>query len=228
MKKAIVIFSGGQDSTTCLFWALKKFDWVHALTFNYGQKHRCELNASWEICEMFKIPRFIINVPGVLQGTSPLINENEEVEKYESADVLPGGLEKTFVPGRNILFLTIAANIAYINCAKYIITGVSQEDFGGYPDCRKSFIDSMNHTINLGLEADIDILTPLIHKTKKETVQMAVGLGPDCIKALAYSHTCYEGKYPPCGHCHACLLRAKGFTEAGITDPLIERYKNGI
>lgn len=227
-KKALVVLSGGQDSTTCLFWALRWYDEVHAITFNYGQRHDREILAAMKVAVAAQVASHeIIALPDLLQGTSPLVNKFADVERYQSADTLPGGIEKTFVPMRNTLFLTIAANRAVVKGCFDIITGVSQEDFGGYPDCREDFIRSLQGTFRLSLEGitGINIVTPLIHLNKKETVLMAKDLGEECWNALAMSHTCYNGDTPPCGHCHACLLRAKGFDEAGLPDPLLERSR---
>lgn len=221
--KALVVLSGGQDSVTCLYWAKKHYEEVIAITFNYGQRHRIELESAIKTASLANVEHETINVKGTLEGTSPLVNFNFEVEQYKDAESLPGGLEKTFVPSRNMLFLTIASNRAYVHECDFIVTGVSQEDFGGYPDCRETFIRSMEMTINKGLDKDIRIITPLINLTKKETVELAYSLGEDCWDALSYSHTCYNGHYPPCGNCHSCLLREKGFKEAGLADPLIAR-----
>lgn len=224
MNKVLVILSGGQDSTTCLFWAKKHFDEVHAITFNYGQRHLVEIEAARDIARMAHVASHEVLYLGknILAGTSPLTNPDFEVEKYASADVLPGGLEKTFVPGRNILFLTIAANRAYCLGAKNMVTGVAQEDFGGYPDCRAMFIHKQEQALQAGLDFGLMVHTPLMHLTKAETVTMAQNL-PGCMEALAYSHTCYDGQVPPCGKCHACLLRARGFKQAGVIDPLVAR-----
>jgi 7-cyano-7-deazaguanine synthase len=224
-KKALVVLSGGQDSTTCLYWALNNPNYsdVRTITFDYGQKHSVEIEAAQKIANLAGVENEIINIRDTLKGTSPLVNKDFEVEKYKDADSLPGGLEKTFVPSRNMLFLTIASNRAYIHDCSAIITGVSQEDFGGYPDCRQTFIDSMEKTFLTGLEKPIKIVTPLIDLNKKQTVELAVKLD-GCMNALYFSHTCYEGEHPvPCGKCHACLLRQKGFDEAGVIDPIQER-----
>lgn len=227
MKKTLVILSGGQDSTTCLYWAKKQpqVEQVHALTFDYGQRHGVEIDRACGIARRAGVDSHeVLQLPAkILQGTSPLTNPSQEVERYASADVLPGGLEKTFVPGRNILFLTLAANRAHVLGCDALVIGVSQEDFGGYPDCRASFIEAMGIAISEGMPSPIEIKTPLIDLDKKQTVWMAKDLGPECWEALGYSHTCYNGESPPCGSCHACLLRQKGFDEAGLTDPLIER-----
>ncbi|OPZ90607.1 MAG: 7-cyano-7-deazaguanine synthase [bacterium ADurb.Bin425] len=135
---------------------------------------------------------------------------------------LPSGVATTFVPGRNILFFTIAANRAYVHNVDSIVVGVAQQDYGGYPDCRQDFISKLEAALVSGLDRRLEIVTPLMNMTKKETVELAQSL-PGCLDALAYSTTCYEGHFPPCGKCHSCVLRAKGFAEAGVNDPLLER-----
>lgn len=226
MKKALIVLSGGQDSTTCLYFVKKHWPEheLHALTFNYGQRHDIEISCAKTIASMAGCKTHeIIDLPkGILSGTSPLTDHSHDVEQYADAESLPGGLEDTFVPGRNLLFLAIAANRAYVLGADMIVTGVAQEDFGGYPDCRDSFIRSMQQTIQQAMDKDIDIQTPLMYLNKRQTIRLAESL-PGCLDALANSHTCYKGEQPPCGKCHACLLRAKGFEEAGIPDPMIER-----
>ena len=224
---AVVLLSGGQDSTTCLYWALKRWKKVTALTIVYGQRHVVEVDAAKKIAEDAGVPHEILELPKLLKGTSPLVNDNEEVGQYESAEDLPGGIEPTFVPCRNILFLTIAANRAACLGYSNIITGVCEEDYGGYPDCRSDFIGRMEDALVAGIwgaESDKNIMvhTPLMWLTKKASVDLAISL-PGCMEALAYSHTCYNGSVPPCGKCHACLLRAKGFSDAGVADPLVER-----
>lgn len=250
MNKALVVLSGGQDSTTCLYSALHTFDEVHAITFDYGQRHRIELDAAAFIAKHAEV-----NVPGsldiggyrkvasheviklgdhILKSTSPLVSHNE-LEQYASHQVLPGGVEKTFVPMRNQLFLTIAANRAYALGCKIVVTGVCQEDFGGYPDCRQTFIDAFKMATALGSFNDglgdpqaLQIYTPLMNLTKAQSVAMAINL-PGCYGMLAFSHTSYDGQFPPVGKDHATLLRAKGFEEADIPDPLVLRaYKLGI
>lgn len=232
MEKAIVVFSGGQDSTTCLHWALGKGLDVYPVTFYYGQKHAVEIDAAKKILDLAGLldRHEVINLgESILKGTSPLVNKDEKLEQYADHHSLPGGLEKTFVPLRNQLFLTVAANRAYVHGARYLITGVCQEDFGGYPDCRRVFIDALQDACNYGSftgEKDtlppLNIVTPLMSLTKADTVRMAMSMD-GCMKALAYSHTAYDGQYPPVGKDHATLLRAKGFEEAGIPDPLVVR-----
>ena len=226
MKKALVIFSGGQDSTTCLYWAKQHFDEVNALTFDYGQRHRRELDAAHLIGKMCGVASHELVTLGrdVLKGTSPLVS-GEKLEQYEDHHSLPGGIEKTFVPMRNQLFLTIAANRAVCLGAEVMVTGVCEEDFGGYPDCRQVFINAVElatNRSNEGAAPVMEIATPLMRLTKAKTVKLALEL-PGCYRALAYSHTAYDGQYPPVGHDHATLLRAKGFEEACVPDPLILR-----
>jgi 7-cyano-7-deazaguanine synthase len=229
--KALVILSGGQDSTTCLYWALQQFDQVHAVTYDYGQRHRIELDAAEKVASMAGLVEFehvTVRVGPILAGASPLVSQNA-LEQYPDMYALPGGLEKTFVPGRNLLFLTLAANHAYARGIINLVTGVCQEDFGGYPDCRRVFIDAAEQAIRLGFGYDdndqfsqMRIFTPLMDLTKAQSVRMAHEL-PGCWDALAHTHTAYDGKYPPTGNDHASLLRAKGFYEAGFPDPLVLR-----
>jgi len=223
-QSVLVVFSGGQDSTTCLYWAKKNFQEVKTVSFDYGQKHEIETESAKKICELAGLEFDLVKIPEVLRSSSALVNKNESLGKYEKIEDLPGGLEPTFVPARNILFLTIAANIAMSHGIRDIVIGVCEEDFGGYYDCRQDFINAMQLALSqgiLGTDEGIRIHTPLMKLTKAETVKLAQKLGDDCMQALAYSHTCYDGVFPPCGKCHACHLRARGFKEAGISDPLL-------
>ena len=220
MSKALVVFSGGQDSTTCLYWAKQRFDSVRALTFDYGQRHRLELVSARIIAQMAGIEQEVIDLGHIFAGLSPLTDLGKSVETYDVVENLPQGIASTFVPGRNILFLSVAANRAYVLGCDTVVIGVAQQDFGGYPDCRLDFIDKMQAALASGLEAPLVIETPLMNLTKKETVVLAQSL-PGCLEALAYSTTCYNGENPPCGHCNSCLLRARGFEQAGIIDPLL-------
>lgn len=233
--RSVVVLSGGQDSTTCLFWALNDGHQVDCVTFNYGQRHKIELDAARKIVQIADKhypgqirSHEIIDLGPVLKGTSPLVS-GEQLEQYKDHTALPGGLEKTFVPMRNQLFLTIAANRAAVNNSQVLITGVCEEDFGGYPDCRTVFIKALQHACNTGTftgengaPKPLGILTPLMKLTKAASVELALTL-PGCYEALAYSHTSYDGQFPPTGHDHATLLREKGFIEANVPDPLVLR-----
>jgi 7-cyano-7-deazaguanine synthase len=230
-QKVLVVLSGGQDSTTCLYWALSNPDWdVYAITFDYKQRHRRELNAARRIAAIAGLmcKHEVVELGPILKGTSPLVS-GAALEQYADSQSLPGGLEKTFVPMRNQLFLTVAANRAYCLGAHKLVTGVCEEDYGGYPDCRREFINHLEDACSAGTftgEKDtlpaLEIFTPLMNLTKAQTVGMALAL-KGCYQALAYSHTAYDGQYPPKGKDHATLLREKGFAEAGVPDPLILR-----
>jgi 7-cyano-7-deazaguanine synthase len=224
MTKAIVLFSGGQDSTTCLYWARQMFDQVQAISVYYGQRHKAELDAAQAITAKAGVSWTVLEVPvlGTL-GDSALVDASKPLTSSGGRpDVaMPEGLPSSFVPGRNLLFLTLAAAVAVKEGAHDIVTGVCQTDYSGYPDCRRSFVDSLEATLAAAMPSSalpLRILTPLMWLTKAETVQLARRL-PGAWDALALSITCYHGQRPGCGACAACTLRAAGFAEAGETDP---------
>ena len=218
-ERAIVVLSGGQDSTTCLYWALSKFgaSAVESVTFDYGQRHRIELDCATTIAAKagVKNTRLPIDTLSVLGGNALTDSDISVASEIDPNTQLPN----TFVPGRNLIFLTFAAVFAYQRDAIHLVTGVAQTDYSGYPDCREDTINSLENTINLGMGADIRIHTPLMNLSKAETVNLAVELG--ALEAMADTHTCYNGQRPPCGECSACKIRAKGFQQAGIPDPLV-------
>lgn len=231
MTKAIVLLSGGQDSTTSLFWARDEFkgDLV-AVSVYYGQRHEAELPAAQEIAKLAGVTKHILLRADVLAsiGDSDLVKKGTEIRATGGyADTgAPGGLPSSFVPGRNLLLLTLAAAVAVREGAKDIVTGVCQTDYSGYPDCRREFIDSLEGTLRLAMPSGsgpFKIHTPLMHLDKAETVRLA-GRLTGCWEALSKSITCYEGKRPGCGKCPACTLRAKGFENAGETDPAQLNY----
>ena len=236
--KGLVVLSGGQDSTTCLFWAKQFYTEVHAVTFDYGQRHIIEIEAAKTVAKMAGVVTHeIITVPNILISSSPLTSDSS-LEKYESFDEMDGTIgnrrELTFVPMRNALFLTIAANRAEALQIPDIITGVCQMDNANYDDCREVFIAATQDYINKALGHDhrgtpaITIVTPLLHTSKAKSVKLAQAL-PGCWEALAYSHTSYDGKYPPTDNNHANVLRAQGFLEANMPDPLVVRaWKEGL
>ena len=222
MTKALVVLSGGQDSTTCLYWAIKEFGIsnVEAITFDYQQRHRIELECADQITALINVPQAVLPINTFQDlGGSALTEEAIEVKN----DLNPENqLPNTFVPGRNLIFLTFAAAHAYKRGIKTLVTGVSQTDYSGYPDCRRDTIDKLELAISAGMEYEVTILTPLIDKSKKETVELAIKV--NALEAMALTHTCYNGQQPPCGECPACELRLKGFKEAGVPDPLVERF----
>lgn len=216
-EKALVILSGGQDSTTCVFWAIDRFgkDSVETLTFDYGQRHRIELTAANAVAMYAGVRNLVLPINTFEKiGGNALTDDSIGVPNTVSNDELPA----TFVPGRNLIFLTFAAAYAWQRDICHLVAGVAQTDYSGYPDCRRTTIDALEETLSLGLERRITIHTPLMDLSKKETVLLANKLG--AVDAMGLTHTCYNGRRPPCGECAACILRARGFAEAGIPDPL--------
>lgn len=233
--KAVVVLSGGQDSTTCLFHAIHtlKATAIHAVTFDYGQRHSREVAAAIDIVGLAQkvmphaaVSSEVVLVPKILHGTSPLISK-EELETYTDynsmSDIIGDRVELTFVPMRNPLFLTLAANRARVFGADVISTGVCQADGTNYPDCTPNFVSAMEKMIHAALgESNIRIAAPLLNFSKAQTVKMAMDL-PGCYEALAYSHTAYSGEDVPITQDHASVLREQGFREAGVPDPLLAR-----
>lgn len=219
-KDALVVLSGGQDSTTCLYWAIERFGVgnVRAISFDYGQRHRIELDCARRVAEQAGVAQVCLPIDTFAAlGGNALTDENINIKKLtDSASDLPN----TFVPGRNLIFLTFAAAYAWQHGIHDIVTGVAQTDYSGYPDCREETMRALKKSLRLGMESDFDLHTPLMHLSKKETVELARDLG--ALDAMALTHTCYNGARPPCGECPACELRAKGFADAGVDDPLVK------
>ena len=206
-RRALVVLSGGQDSTTCLFWALQRFDEVYALSFTYGQKHTHEVDIAAEICAEQQVPYEVMDVPLLGQlGSNSLTDTTLEMDTDKPA----GGPPNTFVPGRNLFFLSIAAVYARERGIFDLVTGVGQTDFSGYPDCRDNFIKSLNVTLNLAMDEQFRIHTPLMWLDKAQTWALADRLGVlDLIRTRTL--TCYNGVVGDgCGHCPACKLRREG------------------
>ena len=226
---ALVILSGGQDSTTCLYWAKQKYDEVHAITFDYGQRHRIEIEAARTVARMAEVASHtIVPLTGALVSTSPLTSD-QPLETYADAtemeSVIGNRVELTFVPMRNTFFFVVAVNRAFDLRIPNLVTGICQEDNANYPDCTESFRSSFESTVNvsLGLAPEtFRIHAPLMHLSKADTVHLARSL-PGAWDALAYTHTSYDGTYPPVAHDHANVLRAYGFEIAGLPDPLVLR-----
>jgi 7-cyano-7-deazaguanine synthase len=220
IEKALVVLSGGQDSTTCLFWAVERFgrDNVSSITFDYGQKHRIELDCARDVAAAAGVANVCLPIDTFAAlGGDALTDASVAVSDATEADT---DLPVTFVAGRNLIFLTFAAAYAYRHDARHLVTGVAQTDYSGYPDCREETITALQKAISLGMDREFTIHTPLMHCSKKQTVELAVQLG--ALEAMALTHTCYNGRRPPCGDCQACRLRAKGFAEAGVKDPLLD------
>ena len=211
MSKAVVVFSGGQDSTTCLIQALNQYDEVHAITFDYGQRHREEIAIAQSLGKQLGVASHKVLDVTVLNelAISALTRDAIAV----SNELMENGLPNTFVPGRNILFLTLAGIYAYQLGADTVITGVCETDFSGYPDCRDQFIKAMQSALEQGMDRPLTIKTPLMWLNKAETWALA-----DKYHSLALvkdqTLTCYNGIVGAgCGTCPACILRSKGLQE---------------
>lgn len=202
-NKAIVVFSGGQDSTTCLFWALKEFDEVEAVTFQYGQRHKEELEVAKEICQEFDVPHHFLDMSLLNQLAPSALTRDMDISEEEA-------MPNTFVPGRNLLFLSFAGVLAKQMNANHLVTGVSETDFSGYPDCRDIFMKSLNVTLNLSMDEQFVIHTPLMWLDKAQVWELSDKLGVfEYVKQNTL--TCYNGiKGSGCGECPACKLRRRG------------------
>ena len=221
---ALVLFSGGQDSATCLAWALDRFDRVETIGFDYGQRHKAELTVRGEFIALLKcdFPSWdaklgedrILDLSALGQISDTALTREVEIATSSS------GLPNTFVPGRNILFLTYAAAVAYRRGLKHVVTGVCETDFSGYPDCRDDTIKALQVALNLGMESRFVLETPLMWIDKAETWRLAEGLGGSrLVEAIReITLTCYRGETQTenawgrgCGECPACELRQAGF-----------------
>ena len=229
-EAALVLFSGGQDSCVCLAWALDRYERVETVGFDYGQRHHVEMQARERAREAMAsaFPQWAARLgPDHVVDIRSFGAIGESALTTERAIEISGqGLPSTFVPGRNLVFFTYAAALADRRGLKALVGGMCETDFSGYPDCRRDTLDAMERTLNLGMDQDFSIQTPLMHLTKAETWGLAHDLGGDWLVEviLEESHTCYlgeRGERQPwgygCGHCPACELRAAGFA----------RYKAG-
>ena len=221
--RALVLFSGGQDSTTCLAHALTHYAHVETLGFDYGQRHSVELQARQTVLQRLRWqfphwaarlgPDHVLNVDVIGQIGGSSLTEDVAIAMQQD------GLPNTFVPGRNLLFITLAGALAYRRGLQVLVTGVSEADFSGYPDCRDDTMKAMQLALNLGLERRLRISTPLMWRDKAAVWQLAFELGGQALIDLIVqdSHTCYHGTRTPhawgagCGQCPACQLRANGW-----------------
>lgn len=204
--RALVVLSGGQDSTTCLFWAKRRFREVSAVTFAYGQRHASEIKAAEEIAREAGADWRLMEVPLIGQLSSNSLTGDIRMDEDKPA----AGPPNTFVPGRNLFFMSIAAVYARERGIRHLVTGVGQTDFSGYPDCRDTFVKSLNVTLNLAMEEQFVIHTPLMWLDKEQTWALADELGVlDLVREKTV--TCYNGvPGEGCGHCPACKLRHRG------------------
>ena len=205
--EAVVVFSGGQDSTTCLAWALNRYKKVYAVSFDYGQRHKKELECAAEIAAQLEVEHVVLDLKELNRlAPNSLTRDDIKVDKEAPEE----GTPNSFVEGRNMLFLTYAAIFAKTHGVTDVITGVSQSDFSGYPDCRDIFIKSLNTTLNLAMDYEFDVITPLMWIDKEETWELADELGVfDLVRNKTL--TCYNGVMGDgCGECPACKLRRRG------------------
>lgn len=205
---AVVIFSGGQDSTTCLLWAMEHYREVIAVSFDYGQRHRAELECAKDITEKLNVEWHVMDM-SLLNRLAPNSLTRSEVRVDEDAP--DEGAPNSVVDGRNMIFMTFAAVFAKQRGITDLVTGVSQSDFSGYPDCRDVFIKSLNTTLNLAMDYTFCIETPLMWIDKADTWKMADDLGGlELVRDMTL--TCYNGvKGDGCGNCPSCKLRKKGY-----------------
>jgi 7-cyano-7-deazaguanine synthase len=223
---ALVLFSGGQDSTVCLAWALQRYARVETVGFDYGQRHSVELEARETVRARLvaEFPQWaarlgedhLLNLRGFGAVAQSALTDERAIEMTDR------GLPSTFVPGRNLVFLTYAAALADRRGLTALVGGMCETDFSGYPDCRRDTLDAMQTALNLGMERDFVIETPLMRLTKAQTWALAKTLGGEALVQviLEDSHTCYLGERGAmnawghgCGHCPACELRARGWGE---------------
>lgn len=217
---ALVLFSAGQDSATCLAWALQRFERVETIGFFYGQRHAVEMDQRAAVRAIFGVDRLgqdhVVDLSGYGAIAESALTADRAIEMTAS------GLPSTFVPGRNLVFLTVASAVAYRRGIATLIGGMCETDYSGYPDCRRETIDAMERTLSLGLDTPLKIETPLMHLTKAQTWALAHELGGDALveAIVEHSHTCYEGDRTHrhewgygCAACPACDLRAKGWAE---------------
>jgi 7-cyano-7-deazaguanine synthase len=213
-EKAIILLSGGLDSVTTLFLAKQKNFLIKALIFDYGQKHKKEIKAAKKIAKIAKVGYRIVTVK-IPWSKSSLTDKAKKVpEKFT------GKIPSTYVPGRNIIFLSYAASFAETIGARAIFIGAHTQDYSGYPDCRKNFLEKFNQAVNLGIAGKrIKLYYPLISKSKKEIIQLGLRLG------VPFKHTwsCYNGRKYPCQRCDSCRFRINGFNQLSLTDPLLKK-----
>lgn len=231
MKRAVCLLSGGLDSTTCLAWARREGWECYALSFDYGQRHRSELAAAARVAGALGAVKHMVLKIDLRQIGGSALTDNIDVPKGRGAEEMGHGIPVTYVPARNTVFLSLALAWAEVLDASAIFIGVNAIDYSGYPDCRPEYIEAFERMANLATRAGVEghtalkIHTPLVRLSKAEIIRLGRELGVD----YSLTHSCYDpgpdGR--PCGACDSCLLRAKGFAEAGELDPLVRQWCYG-
>jgi 7-cyano-7-deazaguanine synthase len=225
-RKALVLFSGGQDSTACLAWALQRYASVETIGFDYGQRHRIELDCRQTVRREL-VQQFPAWAPKL--GEDHLLDlallgqiSDTALTEHRAIEMQANGLPNTFVPGRNLLFLTFAATLAYRRGASVLVGGMCETDYSGYPDCRDNTLKALQVALSLGLDVPMTLETPLMFITKAQTWALSESLGGAALNDLIieHTHTCYLGERSTrhawgygCGTCPACELRARGYEE---------------
>ena len=226
MKECLVLYSGGIDSTTALYWARAKYDRVTALSFDYGQRHRVELAVSRRLTRRLRIPHKLLRFDLRQIGGSSLTDQNIPLQDFESAATIVPGIPATYVPFRNGIFLALAAAWAEVKGIQDLVCGFNIIDSPHYPDTSASFVRAIEKAINQGSRAvskrrKMRVLAPFIRMKKSEIIKKGISLGAD----YSYSISCYCGGEVPCGKCSSCLLRERAWREAGAQDHLLKRLK---
>jgi len=221
-KRAVVLLSGGLDSSTTLYYALAEGWKCLALTFNYGQRHARERKSAFMIARSAKVPICELKIQFPWKGSS-LLDRRRAIPKHR-ADFIGNNIPNTYVPARNTVFLSFALSYAETQHASGIFIGANYIDFSGYPDCRPDYFDAMQKVARLGTKTGrqghaIKIYTPLLRLNKAQIIRLALRLKVP----LELTWSCYNGRSKPCGHCDACILRQRGFEKVGIRDPLLAR-----
>ncbi len=224
MSGTVVVLSGGLDSTVCMAEAAHAGGEVIALTVDYGQRHRVELERAAAVAQHYSTEHILQRLDLSAWGGSALTDAAIDVPTAAQA-AAGAGIPVTYVPGRNLIFLSLAVALAEARECDTVIIGVNALDYSGYPDCRPEFITSFNHTARLALRAGVDghgvlVTMPLINLSKADIVRRGVELGAP----LQLTWSCYRGEAQPCNDCDACALRAKGFAEAGVADPSLSAH----
>ena len=226
MEQSLVLFSGGIDSTTALYWALKEKKNISTLSFDYGQRHKLEIRLSKKITDDLRIPHKILEVNLNQIGGSSLTDPSLPLPLFSQLEEIEGGLPSTYVPFRNGIFLALASAWAEVNEINAIICGFNVVDSPNYPDTRQAFVEAMEKAINAGTRAafggeKLHLLTPFLEMRKSEIIKLGLSYGAD----YSYSISCYQGSEIPCMECSSCLLRQKAWQEVGAKDPLVLRLE---
>jgi 7-cyano-7-deazaguanine synthase len=223
-RKAVVLLSGGLDSTTVLAYAKNAGYEIYAISFQYGQRHGVEIEAARRVAEAQDVAKHVVCEIDLRVFGGSALTADVDVPKHDSALEIADDIPVTYVPARNTVFLSFALAYAEVSGANDIFIGVNALDYSGYPDCRPEYIEAYQRMANLATRAGVEgntvkIHTPLIALTKAETVELGLSLGVD----YSLTSSCYDpdDRGRPCGHCDSCLLRIRGFEEAGTSDPLL-------